>query len=215
MAEGSRSQNQFVLSSRQLIPIKDEGQTPGLGIQEMKKSLKHGKAKENGVNVGAAEPEKSRNYSNPGGAFKQKSQPIRANKNIVDQVLSGAAVGPIKGQKREAKASASMLDGEGSPTREGLGSKKGSPRRAADAFSEPSMAKEVSKLTRTQPNFLKQLKRNTHIDQAINHAYKLDYRNSISIESDNEGMFGATGGLQDGAQLPFLISKASNFFQAT
>ena len=77
------------------------------------------------------------------------------------------------------------------------------------------MAEDAGKMAQTQPNFLKQLKKNTHVHQAINHAYKLDYRHSISIESDHEGRLAAAGGLRHGSQLPFLISKASNFFQAT
>ena len=58
------------------------------------------------------------------------------------------------------------------------------------------------------------MKKNTHIQQAINYAYKLDQRNAISIESDNEGVL-AAGGARNSSQLPFLISKTSNFFQAT
>ena len=162
----------------------------------------------------ANKPQNSRNFPGTGSTFKTNSQSRGAKERTEDETLEEALIASVSmtKQRQKSKTANATGDEDGSRTRGEIRSKRGSDRRAADTFSEPSMTDEASKLTQTQPNFLKQLKKNTHIHQAINYAYKLDTRNSISIESDQEGMLVGSGGLRNGSQLPFLISKTSNFF---
>jgi len=86
---------------------------------------------------------------------------------------------------------------------------------AAAIISEPPLADELSSTSQPRPNFQRSLKRNTNNCQyAVNPTFKLDQRNSISIESDPDGMLMVNSGNRNCSQLPFLIRKASNFFQA-
>lgn len=86
---------------------------------------------------------------------------------------------------------------------------------ATAIISEPPLADELSSTSQPRPHFQRSLKRNTNNGQyAVNHTFKLDQRNSISIESDPDGMLMGNSGSRNCSQLPFLISRASNFFQA-